>query len=244
MDLSIDPSKLEPYKRVKLDLIYHVLRALYKSDAGSNYTLKGGTALLLCYGLDRFSEDIDLDGVKKVQLDASIRQGCKASGLPCKVTRTKDTDSVLRYMIHFDENSELPHPLKIEASFRNSKLLAANSLSRTNINGIQVYSLDTLISMKIGAFQSRDAIRDFYDVCWFLREHQDRISQSQALQLYQSITEKGFDDLVELLKEEAFEDHILRESDIESLALQMMENLEKVIAGGNTRTMNLFNPNN
>ncbi len=30
--------------------------------------LKGGTALLLCYGLDRFSEDIDLDSEKSFNL--------------------------------------------------------------------------------------------------------------------------------------------------------------------------------
>lgn len=29
------------------------------------FVLKGGTALSLCYGLDRFSEDIDLDGRKQ-----------------------------------------------------------------------------------------------------------------------------------------------------------------------------------
>jgi predicted nucleotidyltransferase component of viral defense system len=31
------------------------------NSASSDFIPKGGTALLACYGLDRFSEDIDLD---------------------------------------------------------------------------------------------------------------------------------------------------------------------------------------
>ena len=36
--------------------------------------LKGGTSLLLCHGLDRFSEDIDLNSEKKFNLESIIKQ--------------------------------------------------------------------------------------------------------------------------------------------------------------------------
>lgn len=34
------------------------------SSQGNPFVLKGGTALMECYGLDRFSEDIDLDSLR------------------------------------------------------------------------------------------------------------------------------------------------------------------------------------
>ena len=39
-----------------------------------DYILKGGTALFLCYGLDRFSTDIDLDS--KRNLNTFISDSC------------------------------------------------------------------------------------------------------------------------------------------------------------------------
>ena len=38
---------------------------LFLNKQTDQFVLKGGTALSLCYGLDRFSEDIDLDGRKQ-----------------------------------------------------------------------------------------------------------------------------------------------------------------------------------
>lgn len=42
--------------------IRRVLRGI-NSSQGNPFVLKGGTALMECYGLDRFSEDIDLDSL-------------------------------------------------------------------------------------------------------------------------------------------------------------------------------------
>ncbi len=36
--------------------------------------LKGGTALLLCYGLDRFSEDLDFDAPKKFKIAGRVEK--------------------------------------------------------------------------------------------------------------------------------------------------------------------------
>ena len=45
----------------------HVIKTFLtelNSCGNDRFILKGGTALMLCYGLDRFSEDIDLDGTR------------------------------------------------------------------------------------------------------------------------------------------------------------------------------------
>ena len=54
---------LKPWQIEHKKVILDVLRALNKeTDA---FILKGGTALMTCYKLDRFSEDIDLDSTHK-----------------------------------------------------------------------------------------------------------------------------------------------------------------------------------
>ncbi|MDR0963142.1 MAG: nucleotidyl transferase AbiEii/AbiGii toxin family protein, partial [Clostridium sp.] len=48
----------------------------YLNDRSHDFVLKGGTALLSCYHLDRFSEDIDLDG-KSPCIEDIVRSFCE-----------------------------------------------------------------------------------------------------------------------------------------------------------------------
>jgi predicted nucleotidyltransferase component of viral defense system len=45
-----------PLQRQRLE----IMRAIAQNLIDENVILKGGTGLLLCYNLDRFSEDMDL----------------------------------------------------------------------------------------------------------------------------------------------------------------------------------------
>lgn len=47
---------LETYQKARIALIKEILPLI-----GDNFVLKGGTALSLFYGLDRYSEDLDFD---------------------------------------------------------------------------------------------------------------------------------------------------------------------------------------
>lgn len=51
-----------------------VMRAVLAAMQDSPLVLKGGTALLLCYGLDRFSEDLDFDAPKKLNLESRLER--------------------------------------------------------------------------------------------------------------------------------------------------------------------------
>jgi len=50
---------------LKETLQYYVLDFLYNSSYGENLIFTGGSALRICYGLNRLSEDLDKDMVKK-----------------------------------------------------------------------------------------------------------------------------------------------------------------------------------
>ncbi|MDR1620560.1 MAG: nucleotidyl transferase AbiEii/AbiGii toxin family protein, partial [Clostridiales bacterium] len=63
-----------------------------------NYILKGGTALYLCYNLDRFSEDIDLDG-RAGGLAQLVEKFCNKNGYIFRIV--KNTETVERCMINY-----------------------------------------------------------------------------------------------------------------------------------------------
>lgn len=54
---------MEDWKTLHEKVMVSYLLLLNKRT--DQFILKGGTALARCYGLDRFSEDIDLDGTKQ-----------------------------------------------------------------------------------------------------------------------------------------------------------------------------------
>lgn len=69
---------------------------LFLNKQTDQFVLKGGTALSLCYGLDRFSEDIDLDG-RKQDIKEIVKRFCVNHGVNFRVA--KDTATVKRCII-------------------------------------------------------------------------------------------------------------------------------------------------
>ncbi len=136
---------------------------LFLNKQTDQFVLKGGTALSLCYGLDRFSEDIDLDG-RKQDIKEIVKRFCVNHGVNFRVA--KDTETVKRCIIDYGNDI---HPLKIEVSYRNKNLdLEEASKDWTQISGIKVYGIDALARMKAMAYQGRDKIRDLYDLSFIV----------------------------------------------------------------------------
>lgn len=152
------------------------------------YVLKGGTALLLMYTLDRFSEDIDLDGFESGQhILKYLINICKTRGY--KYNIKKDTQYVKRLMVDYGGD----RLLKIETSFRD--LLQHELLKSENILGdtITVYSIDKLLSLKIIAYGARDAIRDLYDIIFITENYWDKLSTSTKAALSNQLYYKGIE---------------------------------------------------
>ncbi len=67
----------KPHYRVSLSeqALNHekLMRAIVKNLADTPMVLKGGTALYLGYGLNRFSEDLDFDCHKKINLLGRVK---------------------------------------------------------------------------------------------------------------------------------------------------------------------------
>lgn len=131
---------------------------------GLPMVLKGGTALNLCYGLDRFSEDLDFDCAKSLNLESSINEVFAHLGKPKphlrdpEISVTKDTETVKRYRIVYADEMNL----KLETSFRG----APDDDDVTELNGILTYKIRKLIQQKLRALNGRTAARDLHDVIY------------------------------------------------------------------------------
>lgn len=68
----------------------------YLNKKTGNFVLKGGTALQLCYRLDRFSEDIDLDGREK-GLAALVDGFCVENGYSYRLARNDKRHNSVRH---------------------------------------------------------------------------------------------------------------------------------------------------
>lgn len=130
--------------------------------------LKGGTALKLCYGLDRFSEDLDFDCAKALDLKKSLNEvftqlgKSKAHLRNPEITIKKDTDTVRRYRIVYAGDISL----KLETSLRGTP----NDDDLIERNGILTYKIGRLAKQKLSALKGRTAARDLHDVV-YLYEH-------------------------------------------------------------------------
>jgi predicted nucleotidyltransferase component of viral defense system len=154
----------------------------------SDYILKGGTALMECYGLDRFSEDIDLDGTSHGTINSIVARFCAENSYTFRIA--KDTPTVLRFMVNYEGVESPAKPLKIEISFRSKNI---NPALHHKVNGIEVYNIDTLCVSKSNAYIGRDRIRDLYDVCFICKNYWNELSPNSQEALRNAVFQKGFE---------------------------------------------------
>ena len=174
---------LAPWQQDHKDVIHNFLKQM--NTVSSSFILKGGTALMECYGLDRFSEDIDLDATR-TKLHGFIDKFCQKFGYSYRIA--KDTPTVNRFMI--DYGSSMSKRLKVEISYRN---LLIPPDSYTEIDGIQVYTIDRMAQLKSAAYLSRDRIRDLYDLCYICNRYLTDLKKSTINQIKDAFSYKGFD---------------------------------------------------
>lgn len=171
----------------------------YLNTMTSDFVLKGGTSLMMCYNLDRFSEDVDLDAQRgNKSIERIIDDFCKKYNYSYNVN--KDTDTVKRFMIHYTEKYN--KPLKVEISYRRKDI---RNDEIANINGITVYDINSLCYMKSSAYQARDKIRDLYDVCFLCNHYWEELSDGAINTLRASVEYKGIEQFDYIVREQSDE---------------------------------------
>lgn len=182
------------------------------------FILKGGTALARCYGLDRFSEDIDLDGQKQ-DIKEITRRFCDQFGLTLRVA--KDTALVKRCLIDYGNPNK---PLKVEVSYRNTQISGEDWQV---VNGIKVYTIDSLARMKSAAYNGRDKIRDLYDLSFICNNYFSELSHGTKNSIRDVLSFKGFEQFDYLVATQ--DDPLIDKDKLADSFLKMHEKLGMLI---------------
>ena len=192
------------------------MRSIARSLADSPLILKGGTALLFGYGLDRFSEDLDFDSNKHLRLENRIAKAAVPLVRIDSVDVPKNTETVQRYRVKYSTR-EISGSLKIEVSCRDSY-----DFSRSHFHeGIRVYDLPVLIDHKLEALHNRTAARDLYDLHFLLTRKPQTFSREQTQRLVEST--RDIDALERRYSESFKEDTILQSIDVGRLVLSIYD---------------------
>jgi predicted nucleotidyltransferase component of viral defense system len=197
-----------------------LMGTLARGFADLPMVLKGGTALLLCYGLDRFSEDLDFDAPKRFNVAARIERLLQGVATHQEIRTVKDTETVQRLKVHYQAKNGVERLLKIETSFRHPPLPS----DVHQHEGIRVYVLPRLIEQKLLALVQRTTARDLYDVAFLAHAHLSAFSPAA----WQTFSAAARDiNMLESRFLPAFEDDaILNAEQLPGLLLQLQDALE------------------
>lgn len=130
----------------------------------------GGTMLRLCYGLNRFSVDLDFWVAKRlsyVRLIAGLKQFLS------QFYTITDSANKFHTLLFELKSPNYPRPLKIEIRKKprpvtTETAIAYSPFANTQVV-VQVPSLSEMTALKIEAFLSRGEIRDAFDIEFLLK---------------------------------------------------------------------------
>lgn len=177
------------WRQKHVEVIKDFLTDLNKNS--KDFVLKGGTALMVCYGTGRFTEDIDLDGKSK-NIENIIKSYCDKKGFTYRVA--KDTNTTKRYMINYGIENK---PLKIEVSYRRKNI---DELEYEDKDNVTVYNINRMCMLKAAAYSQRDKIRDLYDLAYIVNNFYDELSESTLQTVQDALEYKGIEQFDYLVK--------------------------------------------
>lgn len=165
-------------------LQYKILDIIFKQKIGSKLSFLGGTAIKICYGSSRFSEDLDFDNFgltqeEFVELSDVIKKELELEGYTVEIrnvfkgafrcyVKIPDILQSNNLDVHKEEKiliqiDTVPHGFKYEPK---NHLLQKFDVFRN----IKITPEDIIMSMKVAAIFGRKRMkgRDFYDLSYLL----------------------------------------------------------------------------
>lgn len=180
----ISRTELEEYARrrgiknighAEKDYFQNVILFIIYQHFGKELVFKGGTALSKCYGLNRFSEDLDFSSEKAIDF-SFIESGLKNFRIEYELERKsfERSESVILRIAGplFTGSKNSRCKLILDVSFRETPVItpSVKTLGRflEEIPNFDVYvmSLEEIFSEKVRAVLTRNKARDVYDLCF------------------------------------------------------------------------------
>ena len=144
-----------------------ILHEIFTSSIKDFLAFKGGTLTYFCYGLERFSTDIDLDILnldKETEIIDTMREILYVLGEVKNETLGK---TLHRWIFRYDEKSM---NIKVEL---NKRVRKSNTYDFQEIDGIKIPTMapESIFANKVVALSERFKNRDLYDVYFFLKHN-------------------------------------------------------------------------
>ena len=157
------------------DRIHKVLiKTIVKALADKRLVLKGGSALMLAYNLDRYSEDIDYDSNTKINLVPHLNKIMNNQHrMDYKIITKKHTDKANRFDIKYSTERAEDVTLKIETK-NNCHIPTTAFHSKP---GFKVYTINRICEGKLHAASERIKARDFYDLGFIARNYKQKLTE-------------------------------------------------------------------
>ncbi|MCL6090881.1 MAG: nucleotidyl transferase AbiEii/AbiGii toxin family protein [Candidatus Thermoplasmatota archaeon] len=174
------PIDFNLYQKEK-DYLQHIVLSRVFSRTSSELTFKGGTAIQKCFGLNRFSEDLDFtasENLSREKLERSLEE--MGRFYPCSVSKVENNVS-LSYKLKI-EGPLFHGPLslqtiRIDISMREEILLTPIKRIVTPLYiDLQPYMVvfmepREILSEKIRALMTRAKARDLYDLYYLSQKN-------------------------------------------------------------------------
>ena len=137
----------------------------------SGLVFLGGTMLRLCFGLNRFSVDLDFWVARKIDNKKLFRQLKEILGKDYVI---KDSANKFNTLLFEIRSKDYPRSLKIEIRKQPKKIKTDTAIAYSKYSNTQVFikviSLKDMMSAKIEAFLARKEIRDIFDLEFLLKK--------------------------------------------------------------------------
>lgn len=204
------------------------MRAIVQNVSDTPLVLKGGTALMFAYSLPRFSEDLDFDSPKKINLDNRISDALKHIAHIDGLNTPKDTDTVTRYKLIYTGKRNKAHlsgNLFIEISHRMDGIDKNSYLIH---EGMRIATAKTIAEHKIAAAitgdHPRTAARDLFDLAFLTKDQPDAFSSEQWKTLSCFLGDPQA--VVERYKPAFADDLLLLDKNLDEIVLALQANVE------------------
>ncbi len=148
-----------------------VLDGLNSERLLGNFVFAGGTMLRLCFGLNRFSVDLDFWTVSKIDRKETFR---KLKEYLDRSYTVKDAAEKFYTLLFEIKSPDYPRNLKIEIRKEPKKITTETAIAYSPNSNRQVFlrvvSLPDMMRSKIEAFLSRGEIRDAFDLEFLVKK--------------------------------------------------------------------------
>ena len=148
-----------------------VLDRLKSGKLLNNLIFCGGTMLRLCFGLNRFSVDLDFWIIKDIDRERLFKD---IKEYLSRFYTLKDAANKFNTILFELSSRDFPLKLKIEIRKETKKIRTEPAIAYSPSSNIQVYvkavSLTDMMRSKIEAFLNRKEIRDAFDMEFLVKK--------------------------------------------------------------------------